>query len=93
MEQRDQPGHDEPDAQQDHPQVLCQSELTHFVILLFLLFTGRSRYFSCNSYAMTVLLSQKVKELHPSRKKLEFRAAGAATPRPGQTELLSRLEN
>ncbi|MDD8012827.1 MAG: hypothetical protein PHX05_05050, partial [Acidobacteriota bacterium] len=35
MEQGDQSGHDEPDAQQDHSQILCQPAPTHFVILLF----------------------------------------------------------
>jgi hypothetical protein len=35
MEQGEQSGHDEPDAQQDHSQILCQPEPTHFVILLF----------------------------------------------------------
>jgi hypothetical protein len=38
VEQRDQPGHDEPDAQQDHPQVVGQFETTHFQSSLFLLF-------------------------------------------------------
>jgi hypothetical protein len=36
MQQWYQPGHDEPNAQQHHPQVLWQSKLFHFVDLLFL---------------------------------------------------------
>jgi len=43
MEQWDQPGHDEPDAQQDHPQVLWQSESTHFVTLLLLIFLDQDK--------------------------------------------------